>query len=785
LVSDSPSSPIDRVRAALADHYVIGRELGHGAMATVYLARDVKHDRDVAVKVMRPELVAVLGATRFLQEIRFAAHLQHPHIVPLFDSGAVGDVLYYVMPYVEGESLRRRLERETQLPLDDAIAITTAVAGALDYAHRQNIVHRDIKPENILLHDGHPLVADFGVALAVSTAGGTRLTGTGVSLGTPAYMSPEQAAAEPTLDGRSDQYSLACVCYEMLSGEPVYSGSTAQSVIAKHLSGAIPHLSTVRNVPGSVDRAVTRALAKAPADRFPTARAFADALTEPAHPRGRASGARRRPAVVAAVVAVLLVAIALGGAEVWVRTHRGAPASGGIRSIAVLPLENVGGDPRDEYFSDGMTDELMAALSRVPGLRVASRTSSYVFKGKRNVDVRQIANRLNVAAVLEGSVQRDGSRMRINTQLTNVSDGLSLWSERYERTNKDVFQVEDEISQAAVRALTPTLTGRAVAHLARPGTDNIEAYDLYLRARYRFNNFTETDLRESIKLYQQALDKDPRYALAWAGIAESWSYLADDYVAPREAEPNVKAAALHALSLDSSVAAAHALLGTELYQFEWNFDAGGRELRQALALDPHLFISQLSYHGFLIATGHLDSALAVLEGAQALDPLSVLDALFLGRFYGIVGRYDRAAAEYRHALDLTPGNPPALLGLGQALLDKGDTAAADSVLRVARSLFPPEAVYVFAESDAGLGRRAEAARLVADMVEASKSRYIGAEGIAAVYVRLGDANSAFRWLDSAVVARSAYVLSLKADRKWDPIRADPRFAALVQRIGLP
>lgn len=755
-------------------------------MATVYLARDLKHDRDVAVKVMRPELVAVLGAPRFLQEIRIAAHLQHPHIVPLFDSGAVDDILFYVMPYVEGESLRDRLERERQLPLGEVIALAMAIAGALDYAHRHDVVHRDVKPENILLHDGHPMVTDFGVALAVSIAGGARLTDAGVSIGTAAYMSPEQAAAEPHLDGRSDEYSLACVCFEMLSGEPPYTGPTTQAVIAKQLAGSIPRLRTVRNVPDSVERAVTQALAKVPADRYPTVCAFAEALSAPVAPNGRAPGTRRRRVALAAV-AVLLVAGVLGSTFVWA-SHRGVGANRGIWSIAVLPLGNVGGDPRDEYFSDGLTDELMAALSRVPGLRVASRTSSFLFKGMRNIDVQQIGRRLNVGAVLEGSVQRQGSRMRISTQLTSVSDGLSLWSERYERNNNDVFQTEDEISQAAVRALTPALTGRAVAHLAhlaRPGTDNLDAYDLYLRARYRFNNFTEPALRESIELYRQALDKDPRYAQAWAGIAESWVYLADDYVAPREAEPNVKAAALHALALDSTLAVAHALLGTELYEFEWNFDAGGRELREALALDPHLFLSQFSYHGYLIATGHLDSALAVLEQAQALDPLSVLDALLLGRFFGIVGRYDRAVAEYRHALDLTPDNPPALLGLGESLLDEGNTRGADSVLRVARALYPPEEAYVFAASDAGLGRRAEATRLLADMIRASRSRYIRPDAVAAVYVRLGDVNNAFGWLDSAFVARSAYLLSLKADRMWDPIRGDPRFAALVQRIGLP
>src|SRR5213596_1278227 len=268
-----------RLKATLTGRYTIERELGRGGMATVYLARDLKHDRPVALKVLRPELAASVGAERFLREIRLTAQLQHPHILTLIDSGEADGFLYYVMPYVEGESLRQRLEREGQLPLEEALRITRAVASALDFAHGRGVIHRDIKPENIMLHQGEPMVADFGIALAVSTAGRERLTETGLSLGTPAYMSPEQASAEPRLDGRSDQYSLASVLYEMLAGEPPYTGPTTQAIIAKRLTGPIPHLGTVRRVSPAVEAAVTKGLAKTPADRFATAGAFVAALT--------------------------------------------------------------------------------------------------------------------------------------------------------------------------------------------------------------------------------------------------------------------------------------------------------------------------------------------------------------------------------------------------------------------------------------------------------------------------------------------------------------------------
>ncbi len=375
-----------RLAAALADRFTIERELGRGGMATVYLARDLKHDRPVALKVLRPELAAILGVERFLREIRLTAQLQHPHILTLIDSGEADGFLYYVMPCVEGESLRERLEREGQLPLNEALRITRAVASALDFAHGRGVIHRDIKPENIMLHQGEPMVADFGIALAVSTAGRERLTETGLSLGTPAYMSPEQASAELKLDGRTDQYSLASVLYEMLAGVPPYTGPTAQAIIARRLTDPVPPLRTVREtVPVAVERAVMKALARVPADRFASVVAFAQALSE---------AAAVRPS---------------------------------LRSVAVLPFLNLSADPENEYFADGITEDVIAQLSKIRSLKVISRTSVMAFK-RREHSLREIAQRLQVATLLEGSVRRAGSRVRIVAQLIDVESDEHLWA---------------------------------------------------------------------------------------------------------------------------------------------------------------------------------------------------------------------------------------------------------------------------------------------------------------------------------------------------------------------
>src|SRR5262245_12454883 len=414
-------------------------------MATVYLAHDIKHGRDVALKVLHPELAASLGRERFLREIQLAARLAHPNILPLFDSGDAAGVLYYVMPVVRGESLRDRLTREGRLSVQEAVRIAAEAAQALAHAHDQGIVHRDVKPENILLQDGHVLLADFGIGKAISALGGEAMTQAGMSVGTPAYISPEQAAGE-AVDGRSDQYSLACVLYELLVGEPPFTGPNIQAVIAKRFVQTPADITALRDgVPRGVARALHQALARTAIDRLPTMTAFAEALLEP--------DATAAPGV----------------------------AEPPPRSIAVLPFVNLSPDRDNDYLGDGIAEDIINALASIKGLHVAARASAFSFKGK-NAEPREIGERLRVATVLEGSIRRAGLRIRITAQLMAVADGYQLWSERYDREMVDVFAVQDEIASAIAERLQLTFE-KSRSTPVKATTDEVEAYELVVRAR--------------------------------------------------------------------------------------------------------------------------------------------------------------------------------------------------------------------------------------------------------------------------------------------------------------
>ena len=588
--------------------YSIVRELGRGGMATVYLADDPKHHRQVALKVLKVELAVSIEAARFLREIEIAATLTHPNILPLHDSGNDNGRLYYVMPYVEGGSLRDRLTRERQLPVPDAVRLTREVADALVYAQERGVVHRDIKPENILLQHGHPVVVDFGVARALSMLGQNFSTGAGMTVGTPAYMSPEQATGAVTIDYRADQYALACMLYEMLAGHPPFVGGDLRTTLARQVTDPPPPLTTVRpGIPGAVRRTVMRGLAKAPADRFPSAREFAEALVAP-----------------------------VVDAE---------PAS----SIAVLPFVNLSGDSEDEYFGDGMAEEIITALAKVQGLHVASRTSAFAFKD-RQVDIRAIGELLNVGAVLEGSVRRSGNTLRVTAQLISTTDGYHLWAGRFDRERKDIFAIHDDIAANIVRALRMVLGEDARRAITRAPTSDPEAYDLYLRGRQFFHQRRKKSVIFARQMFQRAIQLDPEYARAYAGIADACSFLAhyyeDDDAAAHLAEAD--AASRKALELDPQLAEAHAARGF-LLTLQQHLVEAEAEFQRAIELDPNQFEARYFQARTCFQRGELTRALELFgEAGRVRDDHEAL--YFAAQTLTALNRPAEAETAYRKAL---------------------------------------------------------------------------------------------------------------------------------------
>ena len=744
----------ERLERGLAGRYAIDRPLGEGGMAVVFLARDLRHDRLVALKVLRPEISAEIGPERFHREIRMAAGLTHPHILPVFDSGESEGLLFYVMPNMAGKSLRDRMDRERMLPLDETLRLVREVAAALDYAHRQGIVHRDIKPENILMHDGSALVADFGIGKVLTGSNGG-VTQTGFAVGTPAYMSPEQASADANVDGRSDLYSLGCVLYEMLTGEPPYTGPNAQAVITKRFIAPIPHVRAMRDVPEQLDQAVTRALARTPVDRFPSAAEFAEALLQ-------IQQAGRTPA---------------GAAH--------APAAAPEKSIVVLPLANMSADPENEYFSDGMTEEIINALAKIPDLQVASRTSSFAFKGK-TVDIREVGEKLGVSTVLEGSVRKIGTRIRIAAQLVNVASGYQLWSEKYDRQLEDVFAIQDEISRAIVDALKVRLMGAPEQPLVKPATENLDAYTLYLKGRFFVNRLAEHDLRKALTLFEQALDADPGYASAYSGIADCWSNLADDWVAPDDAYPRAKSAAARAIQLDATLGEAHTSIGKVLCWYEWDFAGASRALADAVACNPNYAEAHYVYGTTLPAVGRLADAVEEMRKALVLDPLSAHFSRWLGRFFLYSGQHEAAIEQGRKTLEIEPNYFQAYLDIGAAELALGRTEASLRSFRQGQSLGTAVRSY-----DAMIVRslvvldELDEARAIMDRLEAqAKTEYLRAEVLAMGHAALGENDKAFACLQRALDARSSGLIYLHLDPGYGPLRADPRHAAMVKKIGL-
>ena len=748
-----PAVP-ERLQAAVADRYRIEEEIGRGGMATVYLAEDLKHARKVALKVLLPGAGAHgYEPQRFLREIRIAARLSHPQILPLHDSGECDGMLYFVMPYAGCETLRDRLNAEGALSVDAALRITYAVATALGYAHRHNVLHRDIKPENILLQEGEPVVADFGVATAISAAGGDNIyiTDRGFAVGTPAYMSPEQASAERDLDGRSDLYSLACVLYEMLAGQPPFAGSGPRATMARHaIEPPVPIRSLRPNVPAPVESALQRALAKVPAERFATMEEFCEALSAPSLP-----------------------------------PPPSAPAHAG-RAIAVLPFVNASADPENEYFSDGMTDELITALTKVEGLYVASRTSVFALKNVRE-DIRTLGARLNVTAVLEGSVRKAGNRLRITVQLTSVADGRTLWSERYDREMADVFAIQDEIAATIVRTLRSTLLGDLGDPTPVRYTRNVRAYSLYLKGRFWWNRRTQADIAEGVRYFEQAIAEDPGYALAYSGLADSYALDLDYRGVPvAEGMERARAEARKAIELDETLAEAHTSLAWVTFIYDWDWAGADREFRRAIELNPRYSTARQWYAWLLAAMGQFDAALAEGRSAIDLDPASVSVRRSLGWLQYYARQPEPALENLRRALAMNPTAEETHRLLGLVYLQQGrhDDAAAAFKEALANTDNGVMALAGLGHVAVHRGRPGQARAILDELHERGRTGYVSPVPLAGLYAALGEADAAFHWLEQAYRERRGWLAYLKIEPLLDGLRLDGRFTRLLDRMRL-
>jgi serine/threonine-protein kinase len=814
----------DELQRTLGTSYTLDRELGGGGMSTVFVAQDNSLGRTVVVKVLPYELAATVSVDRFKREIMLSAALQHPHIVPVLSAGETDGLPFFIMPFVEGESLRARLSRGP-LSVREAVSILKDVARALVYAHGRGIIHRDIKPDNILLSSGSATVTDFGVAKAISASReGARgasesRTGTitlvGTSIGTPAYMAPEQAAGDPLTDHRADLYALGIVGYEMLVGTPPFHGRAPQQLLAAQLTELPTPIGSRRyDVPEALAGLIMRLLEKDPNKRPRTAAEVARALEDPSVVSGTfASAAVLRQQAPKRVLwalagAGLLASIAAGGA--WFSNRHGEILPGGStipavaampsKSIAVMPLVNISRDTSDAYFASGMTAEVTNALSRIPGVRVASGSDGVAHEQTGNpVD---IGKALNVNMVLFGTVQRDKARLRVTARLVNTADGLTVWSDMFERTANDVFKVQDDISNAIVAAISPQLTSAtsaAAAASAPPatttvaaapsnhGTSDLQAYDLYLRGQYFFAKRGEAGLRQALDYFQQAVKKDSTFARAYAGIANVYALL-PLYANVRmdSVAPIALAAINRAVALDSTLPEAFTSRAT-LLQASWRWTDAERDYQRAIKLDPNNASAHQWYGELLLLTARTAEARAQLKRATELDPLSPIIFGSYGLSLAVGHLADSSIAVAKHAVALDSTLVVTRFMLGSVYLQAGRFPDAVRELEIAERLdsssVQTNGLLGYAYAKTGDTERAAA---LAKHLEAGVGHVAGSAAAAArIYLGLGDDPRALALLERAAANHDSFYSSESLNESFfDPVRGDPRFKAILARVGL-
>ncbi len=733
-------------------HYRILSKLGEGGMGVVYKAEDTKLKRTVALKFLPPELTRDPELkNRLVHEAQAAAALDHPNICTVYEIGRTEEHTFIAMAYVEGQSLKDKI-RSGPLKLDEAIDIAVQIAEGLEAAHKKDIVHRDIKPANIMITPkGQAKVMDFGLA---KSPGRTRLTKTHTTLGTVAYISPEQARGEE-VDHRIDIWSLGVVLYEMVTGQPPFKGDYEQALVYLILNEEPPALSTLRpELPATLTRVVAKALAKDPKERYQNmAELLADLKSSR---RGKAT------ATVAEV----------------------APAANSVPCIAVLPFVNMSADPEQEYFCDGMAEEIINALTKVEGLRVVARTSAFFFKGKTQ-DVREIGRKLNVSTVLEGSVRKVANQLRITAQLINVDDGYHIWSERYDRQLEDVFAIQDEISQAIVDALKVKLIRKRVAASEKRRTHDFDAYNLYLKGRFLWSGRTEPGFKKGLDYFEKAAAKDPSYAQAFAGISDVYNMLGCYCVLPpREAFPRARKAVDKAIELDETLAEGFTSRGFTKMVYEWDWRSSEQDFKRALELNPAYPTAHHWYGEYLMFMGRLKEAHEHGLHALECDPVSPILYGYLGWVHYFMKDFEKAIKECKKALELDPNLDLAHLLLGLTFTLIGLHKEAFNELEKARVHFGTGGLFRMGQgfAHAAAGREDQAKKVLEELPSISEHSYASSYYAAALFEALEDRDRAFQWLERAVQERDFWLMCLNADPIMEDLRTDSRYPALREKI---
>jgi len=787
-----PADPLfDRLARALTGRYTLLRELGQGGMGTVYLATDVRLGRQVAIKVLPPTTRAYLGSGRFQREVLLAAQLAHPHIVPLFEADEVDGILFYVMGYVEGESLAARIRREGPLRVEAAVRIAAEVGDALQYAHDSGVIHRDVKPANILLARGHAMVTDFGIAKLIEERASDRasLTGGGMAVGTAEYMSPEQASGTARVDARSDVYALAAVLYEMLAGEPPFTGPSAQAVVARVLGEPPRPIRTVRpDLPPQIEEALVAGLAKNPADRPPSARAFAERLTQAAGKRRRSRGYRVTRAALATAVAV--------GAVFWALRVREHPVNGppapSPTSVAVLYFENRSPDTADAYLADGLTEAIITSLGQVERLAVKSRNAVRLYRGNPADDPAALGHALGVAYLVGGSVRRTGAALHVTAELLRAGNGVHVWGAQYERRDAALQAIEQEITDAVATRITGELAPAERAALARRPTADPTAYDHFLHGNYYVAQRTPRAVQRAIQEFETAVRLDPTFAPALARIALGYALFLDwgwDYpgLRPEEVLARGFGAADRALARDSTSADAWMARGFLLSFRQPRSFAGVEDaFRRAIALDP---VNAEAYHQYgmtLLWLGQDSAALAMYRRALELEPERAITLFNVARVRMRHNAYGDARRWLDSALAVDPGADYAyvLRALGHLRLGEVADARADGETAVrlrAGYRLPGAAVLVLAALAAGDtgAARARLDALEREIESAGRPTVTDAAWVGRALVALGNPDRALDLLER-VRPRGARLWFYLRSPEFDAVRSNPRFRRLVE-----